>query len=145
MKNKNILEIATRYCEEHKERLTQPRLEVLRVISDSTKPLGAYDVLKGLSTKIENPKPPTAYRAIEFWEKHGFVHKIASLNAYVSCSAGHQHKGSQFLICDLCESVIETHICNLPDQLEESALSKKFTPQRWNLEIYGTCEQCLGH
>ena len=81
------------YCEEHKHRLTQPRVEVLKIISSSKKPLGAYEILDRLDGVMKNPKPPTVYRAIEFWQQIGFIHRIESLNAYDACEAGHQHKG----------------------------------------------------
>ena len=53
-------------CKQNKWRLTEPRLEVLRIISLSKNPIKAYDILKKLANKIKNPKPPTAYRAIQF-------------------------------------------------------------------------------
>jgi Fur family zinc uptake transcriptional regulator len=91
---KAALKKATEYCEAHKHRLTEPRLAVLKIIAESAKPLGAYEILEKLGKTIKNPKPPTAYRAIEFWQEHGFIHRIESLNAYIACEAGHQHKGS---------------------------------------------------
>ncbi len=140
--NANVLKQAQSYCEEHKYRLTQPRLQVLKIIGTSTKPLGAYDILEELGKVIANPKPPTVYRAIEFWQQHGFIHRIESLNAYVACEAGHQHKGSQFMICDDCGAVIETHLCELPKPLKDSTAKNTFTPSRWNLEIHGVCAAC---
>ena len=133
---------ASAYCEKHKYRLTQPRLEVLKIVASSAKPLGAYEILEKLGKISQNPKPPTVYRAIEFWQNHGFVHRIESLNAYVSCEAGHQHKGSQFMICNDCNVVIETHLCDLPGALKESATQNSFTPSQWSLEIHGLCEKC---
>ena len=65
-------------CKQNKWRLTEPRLEVLRIISLSKNPIKAYDILKKLANKIKNPKPPTAYRAIQFWQKHKFIHRIES-------------------------------------------------------------------
>ena len=63
-------------CKKNKWRVTEPRLEVLRIISNSKKPIKAYDILRKLANKIKNPKPPTAYRAIDFWQKHNFIHRI---------------------------------------------------------------------
>ncbi|MGB4058039.1 MAG: hypothetical protein WBK77_08155 [Alphaproteobacteria bacterium] len=68
------------------------------------KPLGAYEIPERLGKKIKNPKPPTVYRAIEFWAEHGFIHRVESLNAYVACEAGHQHKSAQFMVCNDCGS-----------------------------------------
>ena len=138
----NILQQAELFCVRHKERLTKPRLEVLKIIAASAKPLGAYEILEQLGNVIQFPKPPTAYRAIEFWQQKGFIHRIESLNAYVLCHAEHQHRGGQFMICDDCGVVIEAHICELPEPLKHSAANNTFMPSSWNLEIHGLCAQC---
>jgi Fur family zinc uptake transcriptional regulator len=117
-------------------------LLVLKIITSSKKPLGAYEILEKLGQKIKDPKPPTAYRAIEFWQNIGFIHRIESISAYVACEAGHQHKGSQFMICDDCGDVTETHLCHLPKPLKDSAIQNTFTPSRWNFEIHGECAKC---
>ena len=130
-------------CKKNKWRLTEPRLEVLRIISLSKKPIKVYDILKQLASKIKNPKPPTAYRAIEFWQKHNFIHRIESLNAYATCNQGHAHSGTQFLICDDCGKVIESNfITNLPQILQKTTPKSTFKPLRWNVEVNGICNQC---
>lgn len=137
-----IIRKASDYCEQKKHRLTEPRRQVLRIIASSAEPLGAYEILDKLGQVIKNPKPPTVYRAIEFWQEHGFIHRIESLNAYVACEAGHQHQGSQFMICDDCGTVIETHLCELPQSLKDNTVKNTFRPSRWNLEIHGVCAKC---
>ena len=137
-KEEKIIEI----CKKKKWRLTKPRLEVLKIISLSKEPLKAYDILKKLGDLIKNPKPPTAYRAIEFWEKHNFIHRIESLNAYAVCNKKHTHNGSQFLICNDCGKVIESDLFDLPQILKKSTQNNAFKPLRWSLEINGTCNQC---
>ena len=133
---------AERYCKEHKHRLTKPRLEVLKTIAKSRKPIGAYQALNQLKSTLNNPKPPTVYRAIDFWQNCQFIHRIESLNAYVACKAGHLHKGSQFMICDDCGLVIETHLCHMPDALKDCAKNQSFSPSNWNFEIHGQCQGC---
>lgn len=137
-----LINQADRYCKKHKYRLTQPRLEVLKIIDSSEKPIGAYQILEQLGTIFIKPKPPTVYRAIEFWQEHNFVHRIESLNAFVTCKAAHQHSGSQFMICVDCGIVIETHICHLPDPLKNHVDQISFIPSKWNLEIHGQCKDC---
>ena len=139
---KTILRRAVQFCLENNHRFTGPREKVLQIIASSDKPLKAYDILKELSKHINNPKPPTAYRAISFWQKHRFIHRIESLNAYSACVAGHIHQGSQFLICDECGKVIESHVYKLPKSFVENT-KKMFTPTKWNLEINGVCNDCL--
>ena len=91
---------------------------------------------------LKNPKPPTAYRALDFLVEHGFVHRIESLNAYVSCDVDHKHTGSQFMICDSCDGVEEIYLCALPPKLQKKADGKGFTLHHWNIELHGTCRKC---
>ena len=100
------------------------------------------DILKALGKYIDNPKPPTAYRAIEFLMEHDYIHRIESLNAYVVCGTDHRHHGSQFLVCDSCGKVIEAHLCDVPDDLNQQAKRQGFTLSRWDAELHGTCADC---
>jgi Fur family zinc uptake transcriptional regulator len=86
------------------------------------------------------------YRALEFLERNGFVHRIPSLQAYVLCAADHKHQdhGTQFLLCDQCQSVTEIHLCSMPKTLADEAKSVYFTPAAWTLEIKGICGRCSG-
>ena len=136
------LKKASKFCVDKKYRFTEPRQKVLKIIASSKKPIKAYEILDRLSKVMKNPKPPTAYRAIEFWNKSNFIHRIESLNAYSICEAQHLHKGSQFLICDDCGKVIESHFCELPSILKENLSNKAFIPSKWNIEINGKCNQC---
>ena len=140
--SKNLEKKANHFCLENNHRLTKPRIDVLKIIIKSKKPIKAYDILKKLSKTIKNPKPPTAYRAIDFWLKHNFIHRIESLSAYKACDSDHLHKGSQFLICNGCGKVIESHICELPNAIKNSTIKNTFKPTSWNFEINGVCGQC---
>lgn len=131
------------FCNERAIRFTESRRHVLEIIADAKKPMGAYDVLSALGKYIDNPKPPTAYRAIEFLMEHGFVHRIESLNAYVVCATDHRHMGSQFLVCDGCGVVIEAHLCHLPEDLQKQVGAQGFQLTRWNAEIHGNCRDCV--
>ena len=137
-KKEKIIEI----CKKNNWRLSEPRLEVLRIISLSKRPIKAYDILKKLAYKIKNPKPPTAYRAIDFWQKHNFIHRVESLNAYAACNKGHAHTGTQFLICDDCGKVIESNFSGISQILKKNLQNNTFKTLRWNLEINGICNQC---
>ncbi|MBG78149.1 MAG: transcriptional regulator [Alphaproteobacteria bacterium] len=141
---KELLTESEKYCADHGLRLTEPRQHVLQILLDADKPLGAYEILQELGAYIDNPKPPTAYRAIEFWQEHGFVHRIESLNAYTACSAGHSHSGSQYLVCELCKDVQEIHLCSVPPALAKAMQDKGFSMKFWNAEIHGLCANCSG-
>ena len=51
------LKKARTYCEENKYRFTEPRERVLKTLLNHNKPMGAYDIIKALSTKQHQVKP----------------------------------------------------------------------------------------
>lgn len=130
------------YCKDNALRSSKPREAVLKIIGDADKPLTAYEILDTLGNVIQNPKPPTVYRALEALSEHGFVHRIESLNAYIACHENHRHNGSQFMICDTCGSVEEIHLCSIPESLQKQASGKNFTTSHWNVELHGKCKNC---
>ena len=139
----SIVKKALDFCIKNKHRFTKPREIVLQIIASSKKPLKAYDVLNKLSLVLKNPKPPTAYRAIEFWEKNNFIHRIESLNAYSVCKSNLLHPGSQFLICNQCGEVTESNIFEIPKSINDKIGKKVFSAKSWNLEVKGVCSKCF--
>ncbi|MDE1961079.1 MAG: transcriptional repressor, partial [Xanthomonadaceae bacterium] len=92
-----------------------------------------------------NAAPPTVYRALDFLIDNGFIHKLQSINAYVSChhpSVVHQ---VPFLICDVCESA--TEICDerVSGMLAEQARALGFRARAQTLEVHGVCRHCSTH
>ena len=141
-KAKAMVKALQAYGKENGQRITSPREYVMEIVAAADQPMTAYDVLHALGEKLNEPKPPTAYRALEFLVQHGFLHRIESLNAYVSCGEDHKHKGSQFIICDDCGKVEEVHLCHVPEGLTKQASGKGFTLSHWNAELHGKCGEC---
>ncbi|MCB1682354.1 MAG: transcriptional repressor [Rhodospirillales bacterium] len=139
---KKLVQNVESHCAQKGIRFTQPRRFVLEIIAGSKVPIGAYDILAKLGDYLDHPKPPTAYRAIEFLQEQGLIHRIESLNAYITCHAGHKHTGSQFMICDECGSVIEAHLCELPKDLARKMVEEGFILSSWNAELHGQCKSC---
>ena len=137
-----VIERAKAFCIQEKQRLTRPRVEVLKIIAESAKPVGAYAILAELSRVVDDPKPQTVYRAIDFWLETGFIHHVTSLNAYILCQAGQRHKGSQFMLCDICGRAVEAPFSDMPPSLQECMAKEGFTPSQWSLEVRGSCSKC---
>ncbi len=134
---------AKQFCLKNNLQLTNPRKLVLNIIVNSKKPIKAYDILEKLSKSLNKPNPPTVYRAIDFWHKNNFIHRIESLNSYSACSSGNLHAGSQFLICDNCGKVMESDIIKFQEIIKNKFKNKTFKPSKWNLEITGSCNECV--
>ena len=128
--------------EERGLRLTPLRKEVLELIAASPKPVKAYDLLDQLREKHGNAAPPTVYRALDFLLENGFIHKLESINAFVSCHHPAEAHQVPFLICDTCSSAQEVCDERVAELIEAQAKALGFRPQAQTLEVHGTCRNC---
>ena len=140
--NKWLLKKVETYCKEKGLRYTKPRRMTLEIIAASKRPVGAYKIIEEMAKVTQKPKPTTVYRAIDFLQQQGFIHKIESLNAFVICDADHTHQGSQFIVCHECGLVKEVHMCHLPDDVQKQIEAAGFKMDHWNTEIHGLCQNC---
>lgn len=129
-------------CGARRARLTPTRRRVLELVWQAHRPVLAYDLLERLRAEHPRAAPPTVYRALEFLQSHGLVHRIESLNAYVGCAdPAHPHSG-QFLICDQCRAVAELDDPHIGAIIEQRARAAGFRCQSQTVEIRGRCPQC---
>ena len=136
-------------CRERGLRLTPIRARVLGLIAEAGKPLKAYDLLdriahdRTIGEGVGAAAPPTVYRALDFLLANGFIHKLASVNAFVAChhpsTAAHS---VPFLICDRCHSAVELEDAEVVAGLEARARALGFVPQAQTLEVHGLCARC---
>lgn len=142
MQTGRVIEEVEQRCARDQLRLTPTRRRVLELVLEAEGPVKAYDLLDQLKSEQPNAAPPTIYRALEFLLEHHFIHRLETLNAFVSCfHPKHQHYG-QFLICEDCGAVREVAENRLSDDLARLARDADFTPTRQVLEVYGTCGKC---
>jgi len=129
-------------CAARAQRLTPIRRQVLEALLASHKPLGAYEIIDRLARRTR-PAPITIYRALDFLRDNGFVHRIASRNAFVACV--HNHAGEDlvvFLICERCGAVGEASSGAVATALEASSRAAGFSPKSPLIEIAGICSHC---
>ena len=135
--------MAKEHCDRTGLRLTPLRQKVLELVWQNHEPVKAYDILESLKKEHSSSAPPTVYRALEFLQEQGLVHRIESLNAYVGCGKPTEsHQNSQFLICQQCGSVAELDDQDIKQVLEEKADSLGFVIQTGMIEINGVCSNC---
>ena len=132
-----------RLCGQRGLRLTPIRAHALRLIADAGRPVKAYDLLDQMKATHDSAAPPTVYRALDFLLEHGFIHKLASINAFVGC----HHPGAEahavpFLICDECQSATELEDEEIVASLDRRARALGFVPQAQTLEVHGVCADC---
>mgnify|MGYP002386007338 FL=1 len=138
----NLLNKAYQHCIKHGYRFTEPRERVLKILVEEGKPLGAYDILQKLAQEVSNPKPPTVYRAIQFWHQEGFVHCIDSLKSYVACLHGHHVGQAQFIICNQCNLVKELGTVIEFAPVIKEAEKIHFSVVNCTVEVRGICHTC---
>jgi len=146
----NALQQARVRCRANKAKLTALRELVLELVWQTHQPIGAYQLMDLLRERYEGSvAPPTVYRALEFLQEQGLVHRLATLNAYIGCTQLQQrdHQPS-FFICQSCHNAMEVNTPRIAQAIREIATQNQFTAQDFNgggnaIEVTGTCNQCL--
>jgi Fur family zinc uptake transcriptional regulator len=141
-KTRELLGKADSLCQKRGVRLTDQRRRVLEILSELSRPAGAYELLDRLKPGLPGATPPTVYRALEFLLAQGLVHKLESLNAYVGCHHPGEPHRSQFLICRLCGEVREVEDGGVDRSLGSLLDAEGFSPERRVVEITGRCARC---
>lgn len=129
-------------CKQKSLKLTNLRKKIFAIIYENHSAVKAYDVLKKLQESKISDKPPTIYRALDFFIKNNIVHKIHSLNSYIVCSHLNKHYECQLFICEKCKNIQE--FCNpeLTNFIKKIGKNNRFEILPQILEIKGFCKEC---
>ncbi len=138
----DALSVAEDTCTSRGVRLTKLRRRVLELVWSSHEPVKAYDILDILRDEHSGSAPPTVYRALEFLQEEGMVHRIESLNAYVGCGAPDHNHASQFLICQSCGAAAEMNDTEIRNLIAAKAADMGFKIDKEIIEVNGICSQC---
>lgn len=139
----DALKHAEALCAERSQRLTPIRRQVLELLLESHKPLGAYEIIDRAAAAGGRPAPITIYRALDFLRDNGLVHRIESRNAFMACVSSHDTGDPVvFLICEKCGDVGESASAAVAEQIKSAARAAGFTPKAPVIEITGICANC---
>lgn len=139
---RDAMRAAEAVCQQRGLRLTALRRRVLELVWRSHEPVKAYDVLDRLRQEHQGAAPPTVYRALEFLQTQGFVHRIESLNAFIGCGDPKESHDSQFLICRGCGEVAEIDDSEIMRLLSRKARQMGFSIDNGTIEVKGLCAGC---
>jgi Fur family zinc uptake transcriptional regulator len=132
------VEHAASLCVRKGVRLTALRERAIEALADAGRPVKAYDLLPALGEGDAPAKPATAYRALEFLEDLGLVHRVAGINAFVLCAHGGGAHVTTLYVCQSCGAADE--------RAERGAPSldppEGFKVERSVVEHYGLCADC---
>ncbi|MGH8317451.1 MAG: Fur family transcriptional regulator [Steroidobacteraceae bacterium] len=133
---------AERVCAARQFNLTPIRKRVLEIVWRQHEPIGAYAVLAELAKAGGKPAPQTVYRALEFLQEAGLVHRLHTLNAFLGCDRPEDAHSGQFLVCSRCRRVAEIEDSVLNRTLKERARSLGFRLDASPVEIKAICNHC---
>ncbi len=133
---------AETYFQKNGIRFTPLRKRVFEIILRSSKPIGAYDILERLRDHGKIAAPISVYRVLDFLIEQRFVHRLATINAYMACVTPEDQHAAQFLICNCCGSVFEISNPDIDEAVAEGAKSIGFTVSYPLVEITGLCKTC---
>lgn len=137
-----LLSRAELVCRANGSRLTEQRRDILACVAEDHSAVGAYDIIGRMARKGVTHAPVTVYRALEFLQAHGLVHKIESRNAFVACSCSHEGRPAALLICDDCDSVEEMDVPDLFRSVASCAGQAGFAARQTVVEVEGQCRAC---
>lgn len=101
----------------------------------------AYDILHDLG-KHGFRAPVQIYRILDKLLENGLIHRIESLNGFITCDQHHETGRSIVAICDDCGSVEEMRLQELEDKLTECGVQQGFVPKQVIVELKGRCSLC---
>jgi Fur family transcriptional regulator, zinc uptake regulator len=123
--------------------LTAHQQRVLAALQQVKGPLSAYALLDrlrgdGFSAATQ------VYRALERLAAYGMVHRLETLNAYVSCAHSNdcRHDSIAFAICETCGHVEEIADKNLGHCISRRMNDSAFSVRTATIELLGTCTTC---
>lgn len=140
--NSAVLEDLRRACKARGLRLTRSRMEILALLQAHGGPLKAYELLDVLHQTAPNAAPAAVYRSLDFLHRHGFIHRLPSIHAYVVWHVDDGGRAPTAFICDTCQAT--TLVDTRPDfsTVSGEATALGFELAAGALEVHGTCRQC---
>jgi len=122
--------------------LTRNQALVLSELSKAGAPLSAYTILDRL--RDEGFRAPLqVYRALDKLIEFGLIHRLESLNAFVTCAHDHHHHAlAAFAICETCGKADEFSDEAIEERLHAWTHANGFKPSKTTIEIRGVCAGC---
>jgi Fur family transcriptional regulator, zinc uptake regulator len=120
---------------------------VLGVLRQSVRPMSAYDILAVLR-QDKNLSPISIYRALSHLRKAGAIHRLESLNAFVTCRRQHAEGVAHvFCICEECGTTDEFPASELMSGVRDYVEGRAFRVTQASFELRGHCHACTlrGH
>lgn len=120
---------------------TPARLEILKLLEISKKPVDVASIIYYLSSKKIGTDPATVFRIINMFTNRGIARQIqfneGKFRYELANKADHHH-----LICQKCGSIQDISDCSIDILEKEIAGKKGFKVSYHSLEFFGVCHLC---
>jgi Fur family zinc uptake transcriptional regulator len=136
------LALADAYCRERGESLTPLRQKVLSLLLKSGRATKAYTLLDEMRKIHPGSAPPTVYRALDFLQSVGLVHRIESINAFAVCHDLTHCRHGFLAVCQSCGAVAEIDAPATLHSLVSKIEATGFKLASDEVELKGLCGDC---
>lgn len=104
--------------------------------------MSAYEIAEKVSD-ARKLKAVQVYRALEFLQEAGCVHRLATRSAYFACDHIHgENETVVFMVCGQCGAVQEAASELVARGLRGAAKTAGFRPRHPMIEVEGECAEC---
>jgi Fur family ferric uptake transcriptional regulator len=137
---KDLVEEAIHKMRDFGLRVTSPRIEILKALAATTKPLSTEEVFSSLGKKSGDLV--TVYRALatleeaEILRRHDFGDGV---KRYAFTGAQHHH---HYVICRNCGSVEPFDDCSFEIESLKTLKKRGYTKIQHMLEVFAECPKC---
>ena len=121
------------------QRITSPRLEILKILKTNHHPLTISEIHNKLKTKKIDLA--TAYRTINLFLELGIVNEIDFKDEFKRYELIYDRHHHHHIVCRKCKRVENVEACVLED-LEKFLNMKGYSEISHSLEFFGVCRDC---
>lgn len=126
------------------ERITIVRREIVTVLTESSKPLSANEIIKLLAERRLTVNKTTVYRQLDLLREYNMIHEIRlndRTRRFEISKENEEHH--HHLVCLKCKKIEDINFKEDIHRQEEIIRKKKrFKVLQHSLEFFGLCKNC---
>ncbi len=121
------------------QRVTSPRIKILKILKSNHKPLTIAEIHNKLSN--EKIDLATVYRTLNLFSELKIVNEIDFKDEFKRYELVYDRHHHHHIVCRKCKSVENVETCIL-DDLEKLLSKKGYIDITHSLEFFGICKNC---
>jgi Fe2+ or Zn2+ uptake regulation protein len=123
-------------------RVTEPRLEILKVLKTCSKPVTIAEI----HSKIKNRKIDlaTVYRTINSFLEHKLITDIDFKDEFKRYELIHDRHHHHHVVCRECKKIEDLEFC-FSHEIEKLLSKKGYSEVTHSIEFFGVCGDCRKH